>query len=83
MDLFSGYTKTEILKKINDIQQSHSSIKDEIVKHTDEIDEIEEILKPYKDKIIELENIINDKLTNLRKLEENYVILIDVYNNKK
>lgn len=63
-----NFTSTELLKSINDIKSKHESIKNEIIDLTNIIDETE--IK------------INNKINELTKLEENYVILIDELNNR-
>lgn len=62
------YTPTELLKAINDINVKHESLKLEIINHSIEIDDIEEIIK--------------NKLTVLDELEKTYIILIEEINNR-
>jgi uncharacterized coiled-coil DUF342 family protein len=68
MKELSAYTAIELLKYINDIKSKHDTLKDEIIQHTNEIDDIEKI--------------INDKLDKIKELEDEYIILIDEFNNR-
>lgn len=63
MENLSGYTATELLKIINETKFKHDSLKQEIINHTIEIDE--------------LEMKINSKLNILTELEKNYIELIE------
>ncbi len=63
MENLSEYTPTELLKMINDIKKKHDTLKQEIVDHTFQVDE--------------LEKIINNKLNELAEAEKNYVALIE------
>jgi hypothetical protein len=63
MENLSGYTPTELLKMINDNKIKYDALKQEIINHTFEVDE--------------LEMKINEKLEILTGLEKNYVELIE------
>jgi hypothetical protein len=63
MEDLTQYTPTELLKIINDNNAKHEAIKQEIINHTIEIDNIE--------------TLINEKIIILDELEKNYVILIE------
>ena len=63
MEDLTKYTPTELLKLINDNNAKHESIKQEIIVHTVEIDNIE--------------TKINEKIKQLDELEKNYIILIE------
>jgi len=68
MEDLSKYTPTELLKMINDTKVKHDSLKQEIINHTIEVDE--------------LEKTINIKLENLTEIEKNYIKLIEEINNR-
>lgn len=59
----SGYTSTELLKMLNDINIKHKIVRQEIIDMTFQVDE--------------LENNINNKIIILTELEKNYVLFID------
>jgi len=59
----SKYSPTELLKMINDVKIKHDTLKQGIINHTIEVDEIEKK--------------INDDLEILTELEKNYVELIE------
>lgn len=63
MEELEKYSLTELLKIINDKKQEHEILKQEIVDHTIEVDELE--IK------------INQKLQKLSQLEKEYVELIE------
>lgn len=67
MENTTNYTPTELLKMINDSKAKHDTIKQEIIDHTYQVDE--------------LENIINNKINELTEIEKNYVELIEKLNN--
>lgn len=68
MEDLTKYTPTELLKMINDVKAKHDALKQEIIDHTIEVDEIEKK--------------INDKLEVLTEIEKNYVELIEEINNR-
>jgi len=68
MEDLSKYTPTELLKIINDNNAKHEVIKQEIINHTVEIDD--------------LEKLINKKIAILDELEKNYITLIEEMNNR-
>ena len=68
MENLSGYTPTELLKMSNDVTAKHNALKQEIINHTIEADE--------------LEKKINEKLIILDQLEKNYVALMEELNNR-
>jgi len=68
MNDLTKYTPTELLKLINDTKANHDQLKQEIIDHTFEIDEIE--------------RLINNKINQLDKIEKNYVALIEEMNNR-
>jgi len=68
MEDLSKYTPTELLKLINDVKIKHEILRQEIINHTLEVDE--------------LERIINEKLEILTEFEKNYVVLIEEMNKK-
>jgi hypothetical protein len=68
MENLSGYTPTEILKMSNDITTKHNALKQEIINHTIEADE--------------LEKKINEKLAILDQLEKNYVAIMEELNKR-
>lgn len=63
MEDLSKYTPTELLKLINDAKNKHESLKQEIINHTLEIDNLEET--------------INKKIEQLDEIEKQYVQLIE------
>jgi len=63
MENLSEYTPTQLLKMINDLKLKHDTLKQEIISHTFEVDE--------------LEKTINQKLAILTESEKNYVALIE------
>ena len=63
MENLSKYTPTELLKMVNDNVTRHNALKQEIIDHTYEVDE--------------LEKKINEKIVILEELEKNYVELIE------
>lgn len=68
MENLSKYTPTELLKMINDSNVAHDILKQEIIDHTFEVDELE--IK------------INQKIEKLGEIEKNYVILVEELNNR-
>ena len=66
MEDLSKYTPTELLKMINDTNVRYDRIKEEIIKHTYEIDDIEKK--------------INDKVVILDELEKKYIAMIEEMN---
>ena len=68
MENLSKYTPTELLKMVNDVTTRHDALKQEIINHTIEADE--------------LEKKINEKLTILDELEKNYVDLMEELNKR-
>ena len=68
MEDLTKYTATELLKMINDINISHNLLKEELINHTFELDEIEKK--------------INSKITILNEIEKNYIDLIEEINNR-
>lgn len=68
MEDLKKYTSTEILKMINDTKAKHDEMKKEILSHVDEVEN--------------LENIINQKLEIVGKLESNYIKLIEELNER-
>ena len=69
MEDLSKYTPTELLKMINDSVVEHEKIKQEIINHTVEVDELE--IK------------INNKIALLELQEKNYVSLVEELNNRE
>lgn len=63
MENLSGYTPTQLLKMINDVKKEHDILKQEIINHTFEVDE--------------LEKKINEKIIKLTESEKNYIALIE------
>lgn len=63
MENLSGCTLIELNKMINDVKLKHDTLKQEIINHTFEVDE--------------LEKKINDKMVILSEFEKNYIELID------
>jgi len=63
MEELSKYTPTELLKMINDAKAKHDTLKQEIIDHTFDLDE--------------LSKLINEKIGKLTELEKNYVELIE------
>ena len=68
MEDLTKYTATELLKMINYINISHNLLKEELINHTFELDEIEKK--------------INSKITILNEIEKNYIDLIEEINNR-
>jgi len=68
MKNLNEHTPTELLKMVNDFKEKHDALKQEILNHTLEIDE--------------LEKKINNKLLILTELEKNYVLVIEELNKK-
>ena len=68
MEDLSIYTLIELNKTINDTKTKHDELKQEIINHTHEIDN--------------LCRIINDKIEALNKIEKNYIALIEEMTNK-
>ena len=54
MNALSGYTKTQLLKIINDVKIKHNTLKQDIINLTYEMDNIEITIN---EKALELENI--------------------------
>lgn len=63
MEDLSKYTPIELQKMGNDIKAQHDSLKQEIIDHTHEMED--------------LERLINEKAKLLDELEKNYVIIIE------
>jgi len=63
MKELSKYTPIELNKMINDVKEKHDTLKQEIVVHTLEIDE--------------LDKKINEKIEILNELEKKYIELIE------
>jgi hypothetical protein len=63
MEDLTKYTPTELLKIINDIKLKHDTLKQEIIDHTFEAEE--------------LEKKINEKIISLTEIEKNYILLIE------
>jgi len=68
MEDLSKYTLIELNKMINDIKEKHDELKQEIIDHSYEIDN--------------LDRIINDKIEILDKIEKNYIALIEETTNR-
>jgi len=69
MNELSNYSPTEILKFINDLKINHESLKNEVFKLLDDVDQIE--------------IIINEKINEIKDIEKNYTILIEELTNRK
>jgi hypothetical protein len=69
MENLNTYTPIELLKLINDSKSEHENLKQEIINHTIEVDE--------------LEKIINGKLDKLKLIELRYIELIEELNNRE
>ena len=63
MELLTGHTKTELQKIGNDIKAKHDALKEEIITHTYEMEE--------------LEKQINEKVVLMQQLEKNYVEIVE------
>ena len=63
MENLSKYTPIELNKMINDIKIKHDTLKQELIKHTYEAEE--------------LEKKINEKIKLLTETENQYVLLIE------
>jgi uncharacterized coiled-coil DUF342 family protein len=63
MEILSGNTQIELLKKMNDIKKEHDALKQEIIDDTVQFDEFEKK--------------INEKIDRLQELEKNYVAVIE------
>ena len=63
MENLDKYTPIELQKMSNDIVMKHEALKDDIIKHTYKLEEIE--------------NLINEKSKELEELEKNYVRIIE------
>jgi len=63
MENLSKYTPIELNKMINDIKLKHDTLKQEIINHTYEAEE--------------LEKRINEKIKLLTEIEKSYVLLIE------
>lgn len=68
MEDLSTYTLIELNKMINDIKVKYDALKQEIIDHTIEVDD--------------LDSIINDKIEVLDKIEKNYIALIEEMTNR-
>jgi hypothetical protein len=68
MEDLSKYTLIELNKMINDTKEKHDKLKQEIINHSYEIEN--------------LERIINDKIEILDKIEKNYIALIEEITNR-
>ena len=68
MEDLGVYTLIELNKMINDAKAKHDALKQEIINHTREIDD--------------LDSIINDKIEVLDKIEKNYIALIEEMTNR-
>jgi hypothetical protein len=69
MKEFEKYTPTELLKMINDSKIEHESVKQDIVKYTLELDD--------------LEKKINERIEYLNIIENVYIKLVEELNNRK
>jgi len=69
MENLKEKTPTELLKIGNDVKAMHDKLKLEIINDTIIVDE--------------LSKKINDKLIQLNKLEENYVLVVEEINNRE
>ena len=63
MEDLSKYTPIELNKLINEVKLTHDTLKQEIINHTLEIDE--------------LERLINEKLIVVNSAEKYYIALIE------
>ena len=63
MEDLSKYTPIELNKLINDTKLTHDTLKQEIINHTKDIDE--------------LERLINEKLIVLDSAEKYYIALVE------
>ena len=63
MENLSGHSKTELQKLGNDIKDKHDAIKEEIISYSYEMER--------------LENLINEKVAELKELEKNYVEVVE------
>jgi hypothetical protein len=68
MNDYKNKTTTELLKLINDLKSNYDILKQEIIDHSVEIDEIEKI--------------INEKIIKLTNFEKNYISLIEEFNKR-
>jgi hypothetical protein len=68
MNELENFTTTELLKYINDTKISHDTLKEEIVNLTLEVDNLG------------LE--INQKLIDLKEIEDNYIILVEEFSKR-
>ena len=68
MNDYKNKTTTELLKLINDLKSNYDILKQEIIDHSVEIDEIEKI--------------INEKIIKLTNFEKNYIDLIEEFNKR-
>ena len=68
MEDLTKYTPTELLNMVNSVEVKHNLIKQEIIDHSIEVDELEEKM--------------NNKLLILDELEKNYIALIEEMNNR-
>lgn len=69
LPIISTLTPTELLKLINDFKAKHEELKKEIIEHTFEIENIE--------------NLINQKVDRITNIENDYVLLMEELNNRK
>jgi len=67
MENYTKFTPTELLKIGNEVKTKHDNLKQEIIEHTFQIEEIEKL--------------INEKLIILDELEKNYVAIIETIDN--
>lgn len=63
MEDYKKYTPIELNKMINDVKEKHDTLKQEIITHTIEIDD--------------LEKKINEKILVIDELEKTYIELIE------
>ena len=69
MNDLNKHTPIELLKLINDVKSEHDKLKEELINHTYEFDEIE--------------TKINKKLEILSNIEKDYISLIEELNNRE
>jgi len=68
MEELSNYTPIELNKMINDVKEKHDALKQEVIDHSFELDE--------------LEKKINEKIVVINELEKKYVELIEEITNR-
>jgi hypothetical protein len=75
MNELSKYTTIELVKFISDLEVKHNNLKNDMINTSIEVEDM-------KNTINQKLELINQKLIELKEIEDNYVILVDEYSNR-